>query len=309
MALSKGVLGGNEGPGATPALRLSGSSAAIILGLAPETTFPRETPLELYERLKLGRPDRLAKVKVLARAAMSGLLPRLCEERGLRAGGPDVLAWPGSRPSIEAGAQANDTMPSWLAVKPDGMARTRDDEPVLLVLKEALWHTTDAWAVDGPPRWLYTHVQHELLASGLTRAAVGVRLASGAWVSGEMRAERAFQEELLRVEGAFYDGLVHDVPPQPAGEIDLSVMKRLFRGGDEPAVVLPDEALRLWETLGNLRKAKRQCGERVALVEARLRGMLRNAPSGLLPNGRRLALRVVKVPGGAQGRRLVEVRR
>ncbi len=293
--------------------RITGGLAPIILGLAPQPhpDVPRETPLELWERLRTGRPDRFAAWKLVNRAVGLGLL-RVDSPAG-RSPGPagcgalSRLSYATSAAGFEPAASAGSdptTPPPWLAVNPDGW--TGD---TLLIVKVYPWVGADAWEADGPPPYLVASVQHELLATGQQRARVGVLLAGNAWRPGWMRADQQRQAALLEAETAFVDSLERGVPPEPTDEADLAVVKRLFPEGDGARVTLPAWTRDAWERCKDLRRRGREMATRRATLEARLRMALGPAGEGVLPGGHRLALRSVPVPGGRMGRRLVEVHR
>lgn len=117
-----------------------------------------------------------------------------------------------------------------------------------------------------------------------------------------MAADAAFQEEAAGLAERFMRSVRDGIPPEPAGAIDLDVAKRLWPVSGDESVALPPWSLPTWERVKLLRKAVAVAKRERSTLEGRLRAALRAAPYGVMPNGRRLALRQL-----ARGRRLVEI--
>lgn len=229
-----------------------------ILGIAPETSFPKVTALEVWDRLVNGTEDRLAEVKTVARAV----------ERGL-----------------------SDLLP-------------RADAHSVNVVRVALWHSTDAWAADGPPPWWYAVVQYSIAKASRDRANVGLLISGGAWRAGSMGRDQTFIDTMLEAINAFVERVEKRHPPEISGVIDSEIVRRLWPTDDAaPRVDLPGVAVAQWDRLKFLRAEMKPYATEEKLLETSLRAAMRGSVEGWLADGRRLALR----PWGGGGRRLVEV--
>lgn len=162
----------------------------------------------------------------------------------------------------------------------------------LTVVKVALWHTPDQWAVEGPPRWLFVSAQRRMAEAGVDHCRTVVLLAGCVLKVGGMRAESAFQAELAQAESAFRAALeTPNAPPEPSDEADLDVEKRLWPRQPGSVRALEPEAAKLWAVIVELRKRSRETSRRRKTLEARMRRLLGGAEIGLLPNRKRLAVR------------------
>lgn len=253
--------------------QLTSGDHAVLLGVGPEPwDAAAETPLELYQRLRSDAPDRFAAAKRVSRALEPGLLQLLRED----------LA-----PQVRAG--------NW-------------NTPDVWIVKAALWESADAWAVSGPPAWVFASVQAEMRRRGAKRAALGILLAGGTWRTGRMALEPGFQEDLGRALDAFQKALRDGLPPAPQGEADLDLVKRMFPQDDGSQAQLPEDARELWARIKRQRRVAREATRQRKVAEAKIRGWMAGAAVGRLPGGHRLGLKTVHVPGGRKGRRLVELR-
>lgn len=261
-------------------MKLTGSCAPAVLGLSPH-----ETPLQLYARLA-GHPDPHEAIKSTRRQVEPALLQMLCEERGLS---------PSDPPPEKAGEG-----PPWLAVNPDGWSGD-----TLLIVKSCLWLTVEALATSPP--WLTAIVQHELLATGAPRAALGVECAGGWFRTGWAAPDPSYQAALLEAEAAFVARLERGEPPTPSGGAEeLEAVRSLWPQDDASEVRLGSDAAERWAAIKRLRRVARESEQRAKTLEARLRAQAGAARTVRLPSGVRLSLATRADSAGRVSRRLVE---
>ena len=123
-----------------------------------------------------------------------------------------------------------------------------------------------------------------------------------------MRADPRRQSVIAQALAEFATAVETRTPPAVTDEADLAVMKRLFSPTEAAGEVdLGEAGTAEWRALSGLRARSRQVRAQLDTLEARLRQRLGGAALGRLVGGRRLALRVVRAPGGHVGSRLVEL--
>jgi hypothetical protein len=159
------------------------------------------------------------------------------------------------------------------------------------------------------PKWIFASLQAAMMRAGAQRCTYGVLLAGGAWRTGTMQAHAPTWSDLLAAVNAFLEALEKGVPPAPQGPADLKVLRRLFPEDDGSTVTLPQDSKRLWDRAKALRKLSRKTDADRKKIEACLFKWMGSSQVGKIPGGRALGLRTVRAPGGAVGRRLVELHR
>lgn len=286
-------------------MKLTGSCAPAVLGLSPH-----ETPLQLYARLA-GHPDPHEAIKSTRRQVEPSLLQMLRAERALGPGGPDQHVASTTccfAHRFEAGeCGPNCVCPAgqtsghyWPAANPDGWSGD-----TLLIVKSCLWLTTEALAASPP--WLTAIVQHELLATGAPRAALGVECAGGWFRTGWAASDPAYQAALLEAEAAFVARLERGEPPTPSGGAEeLEAVRSLWPQDDASEVRLGSDAAERWAAIKRLRRVARESEQRAKTLEARLRAQAGAARTVRLPSGVRLSLATRADSAGRVSRRLVE---
>lgn len=169
-----------------------------------------------------------------------------------------------------------------------------------------LWYTGDQLAVDGLDRYALTVCQRKMAEAGASKARVGLLLAGGAWRTWTMAAVPEFASEMNEAVEAFLESLTTGVPPTITDEGDLYVVKRLWPDDKGTVVALPDQAQRMWRRISAAKKTRRALKKECSLIEAHIRRWIGPASVGRV-GSLRLGLRTVRAPGGAHGRRLVEL--
>ncbi len=125
----------------------------------------------------------------------------------------------------------------------DGVTTDDDGNPAILEIKTASEYKRDEWS-EGVPTYYQTQVQHYLCVTGVPKAYVAVLIGGNTFRIYEVDADPEVQQMLIAVEKNFWNMVVNMIRPDiDASDAAKDLLDRIYVGGIEEEINLPDEAL------------------------------------------------------------------
>ena len=125
----------------------------------------------------------------------------------------------------------------------DGVTTDDNGDPAILEIKTASEYKSDEWS-DGVPTYYQTQVQHYLCVTGVSKAYVAVLIGGNSFRIYEVEADPEVQQMLIAVEKNFWDKVQNMIRPDMDGsDAAKALLDRIYTGGVEEEINLPDEAL------------------------------------------------------------------
>lgn len=125
----------------------------------------------------------------------------------------------------------------------DGVTTDDSGNPAILEIKTASEFKRDEWS-DGVPTYYQTQVQHYLCVTGVSKAYVAVLIGGNSFRIYEVDADAEIQQMLIAVEKNFWDKVQNMIRPDMDGsDAAKDLLDRIYVGGIEEEINLPDEAL------------------------------------------------------------------
>lgn len=202
---------------------IGGSDAGAILGISPWSS-----ALAVWEEKRGTAPPFEASERMLWGTRLEGaVLAHYAETTGrkVKRGGRRFMRHP--------------DIP-YVVGHPDGLAEDR-----LVEAKTAAILGPD-WGEDGSPdipAVYFTQVQHYMLLPAIPKVAdIPVLVGGREYRHFTVPADKVFQEELLHVEGPFWQSVIDGIPPEPDGsESAGQTLRRMFpRAMPEEVVATPE---------------------------------------------------------------------
>ena len=125
----------------------------------------------------------------------------------------------------------------------DGVTTDDNGDPAILEIKTASEYKRDEWS-EGVPTYYQTQVQHYLCVTGVSKAYVAVLIGGNSFRIYEVDADAEIQQMLIAVEKNFWDKVQNMIRPDMDGsDAAKDLLDRIYVGGIEEEINLPDEAL------------------------------------------------------------------
>ncbi len=125
----------------------------------------------------------------------------------------------------------------------DGVTTDDNDNPAILEIKVSSEYKRDEWS-EGVPTYYQTQVQHYLCVTGVSKAYVAVLIGGNSFRIYEVDADPEVQQMLIAVEKNFWNMVQNMIRPDMDGsDAAKDLLDRIYVGGIEEEINLPDEAL------------------------------------------------------------------
>lgn len=166
----------------------------------------------------------------------------------------------------------------------DGIVTEKDGTKCVLEIKTTSSFSTAKDIEDGLPVEWYCQVQHYLAVTGLSKAYVVVLIGGNKLQWQVVERDEETIQTLIALESHFWDFVVRDVPP-PVDEHSGDALALLYPTSNESNVILPAEADELVAQYLEIKKAEEDIKAAKAETENKLKALLKDAESGIAPNG------------------------
>lgn len=179
----------------------------------------------------------------------------------------------------------------WIIEAPDR------PEPGLLQIKNTNAFKGHDWD-EGVPDFIQVQVQHEMAVTGRAWASVAVLIGGCEFRHFDVERNDTFVRE-LEAQCLWFWGFVErdEQPPIDTSQRTLDTIKKLHPKDNGEVIMLPDDAVEWWAELEEA-KANAKAAENAKIgAEVRLKDAIGDATYGMLPDGRRLALKTITNPG------------
>jgi putative phage-type endonuclease len=187
---------------------------------------------------------------------------------------------------------------------PDGFILEAPDRPgegTLQIKNTANVWSPDGWG-EGVPLHVQCQVQHELACTGRDWATV-VALANGCKLkTWDVPRDDEFIGTLVDEVRLFWRDVREDrMPPADGHPETLAALKRLHPLDNGETIILPAEAMVLWDELLLARAAMSAAEQKRDAAEARLKQLMGPNTFGKLVDGRTLSFKTTQNPGYTPG--------
>ena len=170
----------------------------------------------------------------------------------------------------------------------DGIITDKDGTKCVLEIKTTNSFTTAKDTEDGLPAEWFCQVQHYLAVTELPKAYVAVLIGGNKLQWQIVDRDEETIQTIVALEHHFWDFVVRDVPP-PVDEHSGDALALLYPTSTEASVVLPAEADELIAQWLEIKKAEDEIKAAKTTCENKLKALLKDAESGVAPNGHNVA--------------------
>lgn len=167
----------------------------------------------------------------------------------------------------------------------DGIVVEKDGTKAVLEIKTTNSFTTAKDTEDGLPVEWFCQVQHYLAVTGLPKAYVVVLIGGNKMQWQVVERDEETIQTLIALESHFWhEYVLKDVPP-PVDANSGDALALLYPTSTKSSVVLPTEADELIAQYLEIKKAEDELKAAKAETENKLKALLKEAESGIAPNG------------------------
>ena len=167
----------------------------------------------------------------------------------------------------------------------DGIVVEKDGTKSVLEIKTTGSFTTAKDIEDGLPVEWFCQVQHYMTVTGLPKAYVVVLIGGNKLQWQVVERDEETIQTIVALEHHFWNEYVlKDVPP-PVDANSGDALALLYPTSTEASVVLPTEADELVAQYLEIKKAEDELKAAKAETENKLKALLKEAESGIAPNG------------------------
>lgn len=166
----------------------------------------------------------------------------------------------------------------------DGIVREADGTVSLLEIKTVSSFAEKEWADGGLPMEYYLQIQHYLTVCDLKKTYVAYLIGGNNFGYRTIEFDPEASDMLIKLEGAFWESVQSGVQPVVT-EKDAEALAKLYPKSNSTSVILPAEADDVIKEYLAVKQLAGHVKEQTALLENRLKAMLKESECGKSPAG------------------------
>lgn len=166
----------------------------------------------------------------------------------------------------------------------DGIVREADGAVSVLEIKTVSPFCIGDWADNGMPMEYYLQIQHYMTVCDLKKAYVAYLIGGNNFGYRTINFDQETSDMLIKLEGAFWQSVQDGVQPVVT-EKDAEALAKLYPKSNSTSVILPAEADDVIKEYLAVKQLTGHVKEQTALLENRLKSMLKDAECGKSPAG------------------------
>lgn len=166
----------------------------------------------------------------------------------------------------------------------DGIVREADGTVSLLEIKTVSIFAEKEWADGGLPMEYYLQIQHYLTVCDLKKAYIAYLIGGNNFGYRTIEYDVETSEMLIKMEEAFWQSVRDKIQPEVTA-LDAEALAKLYPKSNSTSVILPAEADDVIKEYLAVKQLAGHVKEQTALLENRLKAMLKESECGKSPAG------------------------
>lgn len=166
----------------------------------------------------------------------------------------------------------------------DGIVREADGSVSVLEIKTVSSFKEKEWSEDGLPAEYYLQLQHYMTVCDLKKAYIAYLVGGNDFHYRTVEFDSETSDMLIKLEGAFWKAVQSGVQPVVT-EKDAEALAKLYPKSNSTSVILPAEADDVIKEYLAVKQLAGHVKEQTALLENRLKAMLKESECGKSPSG------------------------